>query len=168
MPASASKFFGTYLQPKEGEVVKGNMREIEVLAHVMDALAQNRVAEVADIVTQRMQACKMAEEDGGWSKAQFAEIIPQNSIAMVRRETRNMAAREEAAQRRMAKVPEPPAGRYVMPVAPIEDQAEIPWIVNKGGKAWKKGWVPVKGGKGKKDQVVPKKAQKQFWPKRHR
>ena len=68
MPASASKFFLSCLQPKEGEVVKGNLREIEVLAHVMDALATNRVAEVADVVSQRMQACKLAEEDGGGAR----------------------------------------------------------------------------------------------------
>ena len=140
--------FTSTLKPKEGDRSTGRLREIEVLAHVMDALATNNIAGAADIVSQRMLACKMADEDGSWNRAQFAELIPTDSINMVSREMRNMTQREEASQKRMAK-PATPADAWGYPGGnPAHDPAENPLIVKKGGKSYKKGWIEVgKGGK---------------------
>ena len=151
MPACATRFYLNVLKPREGEVVIGRMREIEILSHVMDSMATNRIAEAADIVSQRMLACKMAGEDAGWGKAQYAELAPANSVNMVSRELRNMTQREEAAQKRLAKPVPSAEARNELHIPQGQDPSE-PYIIRKGEKAFKMGWIPMKGGKGGKNQ----------------
>ena len=149
MPACAKRYFLNTLKPKEGEKITGRMREIEVLSHVMDALATNQIPEAADIIVQRMAACKMADEDGTWVRAQYAELIPPNSINMVSREMRQMTVREEATQKRLGNVTDKDEeAERKNPQANKGKGYEEPWIIKKGGKTYKKGWILQGNGKG--------------------
>ena len=152
MPPCATRFFLNVLKPKEGDKGTGRLREIEVLSHVMDALATNKIAEASDILAQRMLACKIAEEDGSWNRAQFAELIPADSINMVSRELRQMTQREEAAQKRASKSSSSNDGWINTENDPSKKGKGDPWFVTKGGKNYKKGWIlQGKGGKPWKD-----------------
>ena len=156
MPPSAKTFYLIALKPKEGDKVSGRLREIEVLSHVMDHLATGEVAQAADIITQRMHACKLADEDNSWHRAQYAELILPDSINMVSKEMRQMTDREEAAQRRLARpAPAPPQETPLPKAAAAED----PWIMKKGNKTYVKGWIlqPPQGKGGKPDNGKGKK-----------
>ena len=92
---------------------------------------------------------QIADEDGTWTRAQYADFIPPNSINMVSRELRQMTNREEAAQKRLGNVAD--KGEEAERKAFLAGKGkgyEDPWIVKKGGKTYKKGWIlQGKGGK---------------------
>ena len=114
----------------------------------MDHLANGEIAQAADIIAQRMHACKIADEDGSWHKARYAELILPDSINMVSKEMRMMTDREDAAQKRLAKLAPRVEPIPQDPTPAAAPTPEEPWIIKKGGKTYMKGWImQVKGGK---------------------
>ena len=134
MPPCARRFFLNIVMPSVSqERGNRNVREIEVLAHVADLLATDNLATAADIVTQRMVACRMAEEDQNWKPARFVELVPLDSINMVPKPMRMMAKKQAEQEKRNAK----------------SSSSDNAWPEQDWGKAkdWGKGWN--KGGKNK-------------------
>ena len=71
-----------------------NRRELEVLSHVVDALASKNFARAADIVTQMMMFVKLALEEQSWDRAQYIELVLPDSTSMILRAMRTLANRE--------------------------------------------------------------------------
>ena len=72
-------------------------RELRTLCLVLDLLATQKHAEAADVVAQRVKAIDKALTDGGWTRAQFLELIPQEGASLLDRD-------EEVAVSKDAKV----------------------------------------------------------------
>ena len=150
-PACARRFLQVVVKPElPAGVNLRNVRELEVLAMITDLLAQGRLGECADALTQRMIAVRMAVDDTNWSKAAFIELTPQDPSAMVPKSLRAMALKEADAHRKLQpsttsapalNVPKasPPAGDY--DPAYWNNLMPRPRGKGKGGKD--------KGGKGK-------------------
>ena len=110
-----------------------NIREIESLAHVADLIATNQIGRAADIVTQRMVACRLAEEESNWNNAQFLELVPVDSVGMIPKSYRQLARREGEADRKLRSV------------TSDKEWKDLPWGKGKGKKDWDFG--KGKGGK---------------------
>ena len=105
---------------------------------MMDLLATNKISQATDVLTQRMVACRIAEEDKSWNNAHFVELIPLDSINMVPKSMRILAKREGESEKKMEKL-----------LSSGSDWKEQePWQKGKKGKPW---WKGGKDGKGKKD-----------------
>ena len=138
LPPCARRFFLNVVRPSvQQDRASRNIREIEVLAHVMDLLATNKISQATDVLTQRMVACRIAEEDKNWTNAHFVELIPLDSINMVPKSMRILAKREGESEKKMENLPS--SGN--------DWKEQEPWQKGKKGKPWWKG----KDGKGKKD-----------------
>ena len=98
MPACAVRFFTQVIKPEMGP--GRNRRELEVIAHAIDALAHNNREKAADILTQRMMAVKLASETQNWERAQYIELVPPDSTSMIPRAMRTLANREEGAEKK--------------------------------------------------------------------
>ena len=138
MPACARRFFLNVVKPSvAGATNNRNVREIEVLAHVQDMLSTNRIAEACDVITQRMQACRLAEEEKSWLDAHYLELIPLDSLNMVSKAMRQLVKKEGDAERRQKKS------------AGSNDDwwTSGDWGKSKGKGKWDKSWGKGKGGK---------------------
>ena len=148
MPPAAKTYVLAVVQPGMGNDRNNrNLREIETLAYIADHLAKNQIALAADIVTQRMMACRLAEEEKGWHNAQYVELVPVDSLNMIPKPMRQMARREGEAETRIQK-------------------ANIPERVWQDPNDWAKGKGKGKGKgkKGKKQGWYPKEeGQKKGW-----
>ena len=146
MPPCARRFFLNIVMPSVSQDRGSrNVREIEVLAHVADLLATNNIAAAADIVTQRMVACRMAEEDQNWKSAHFVELVPLDSINMVPKPMRLMAKKQAEQEKRNSK------SSSSDNAWPEQDWKKAKDWGKQGGKSkdWSKGGKPwyLKGGK---------------------
>ena len=103
-PSSARHFLSMVVKPELGgrqAQQTRNLRELEVLGSVIDLLAVGRQGEAADMITQRMLSARMSMMDGGWSRAQYLELTPQDQSAMVPLALQKMAAKEYDAQKKL-------------------------------------------------------------------
>ena len=80
---------------------KGKVREMETLAHVIDAAAEGDVGGAMDIAIARFQALEVSHEDGGWGTAEHIEVAPRLEFSATSQGERQAAAKiEEAKQKR--------------------------------------------------------------------
>ena len=158
MPPCAKRFFLNVVRPSvPQDRANRNIREIEILAHVADLIATSNFAQAADVVTQRMVACRLAEEEKTWTNAHFMELVPLDSLDMVPKSMRLLAQREADSERRSKAKRSPTSAN---------DWYEQDGWKGKGGKPWKP-WNKGKGkdgkdGKGDKN-VKGAKGGKPWW-----
>ena len=125
-----------------------NLRELEVLASIIDLVASGRHGEAADALTQRMIAVRMAIEDNSWSKAAFVELAPHDTSIMIPRNLRQAALKEADAFKKLqastSSASDSPKPKPIFEL-PVGDPHPQYWN-NKGEIAKGK---KVKGGKAK-------------------
>ena len=101
-PACERRFLQVLVKPElPAGVNPRNVRELEVLAGITDFLAQGRNGEVADALTQRMIAVRMAVDDNKWPKAAFVELTPQSPSSMISKSLRAMVSKEADAHKQL-------------------------------------------------------------------
>ena len=94
-PAVATNYYLQVLLPSLKE--KANVRtqrELRTLTQVLDLLAEGKVKQGADIVSQRMKSIELSLVDQGWQRAQHLELIPLESATLADVEEQRMATKE--------------------------------------------------------------------------
>ena len=148
-PPCASMFMKLVVRPELGPKVNPrNVREMEVVANTIDLLAQGRVGEAADALTQRMIALRMAIDDDSWSKAAFVELTPYDPSSMVPRPMRSMALKEADDYRKL-QVSDTSGNASIEPRQELPTNDPHPQVWSGRPKKFGKGG---KGGKGNKNK----------------
>ena len=74
-----------------------NYRELITLGTGIDLLLQGRLAELGDLMSQRLKALETSLGEQGWHTARHQELIPPQSASLTTEEERRRAARQELA-----------------------------------------------------------------------
>ena len=94
-PAVAMNHVLTVMLPAlQGKVGLRTQRELKTLAEVIDKLALGMPSRAADVLAQRVKALERATVDGGWSTAQFLELLPPESSTLLERDEELYLAKE--------------------------------------------------------------------------
>ena len=145
-PASAKSYFLRVLKldPVHN---RRNLREMYTVATALDHLALGRHRQAADLLTQRLKALELASSSGNWERAQFLELLEQDTAPLVDNAEAMMVCKEADFLRKLNKSANSFNNDWSKPNAGWKPNAE--WSTSKGkGKGKSKG----KGkGKGKKD-----------------
>ena len=88
---------------------KGKIREMETLAHIMDAAAEGDIGGVMDIAFGRFQALEVSHEDG-WGTAEHIEVAPRMELSATSEGERTAAAKLEEAKQKREKLIQKVAG----------------------------------------------------------
>jgi hypothetical protein len=74
-----------------------NYRELITLGTGIDLLLQGRLAELGDLMAQRLKALETSLGEQGWVTARHQELIPPQAASLTTEEERRRAARQELA-----------------------------------------------------------------------
>ena len=74
-----------------------NYRELITLGTGIDLLLQGRLAELGDLMAQRLKALETSLGETGWQTARHQELIPPQAASLTTEEERRRAARQELA-----------------------------------------------------------------------
>jgi hypothetical protein len=74
-----------------------NYRELITLGTGIDLLLQGRLAELGDLMAQRLKALETSFGEQGWQTARHQELIPPQAASLTTEEERRRAARQELA-----------------------------------------------------------------------
>ena len=101
-PAVATNYFLQVLMPTLKEKLNlRTQREMRTLAQVLDQLAEGRIRQGADILSQRLKSIELSLIDQGWQRAQHLELIPLESAALADVEEQRMASKEHSNEVKM-------------------------------------------------------------------
>ena len=102
------RYFITIFQAQHPQEKIGiqKTREIHTLCLALDCLAQGRLAEVADLLMQRLKALELAVKDGNWALASQLELLPRNEAGLVSQAEHQRAAKIQLLQARLHDVKE--------------------------------------------------------------
>ena len=79
-----------------------NLRELRTLATALDLLVDGRLAQIGDLLVQRMKAIEIAIAVGQWYVAQHHELIPPMDSGLVSPSERAVTAHSELQRLRVA------------------------------------------------------------------
>ena len=74
-----------------------NYRELITLGTGIDLLLRGRLAELGDLMAQRLKALETSFGETGWQTARHQELIPPQAASLTTEEERRRAARQELA-----------------------------------------------------------------------
>ncbi len=69
--------------------------EMRHTTEAMDALAQSKLLELADLLMQHFKALEMLVETGGWGVARRMEVTPEDQVGLASLDEWERAAQEE-------------------------------------------------------------------------
>lgn len=78
-----------------------NYRELITLGNGIDFLLQGRLAELGDLMVQRLKALETSFGEQGWHTARHQELIPPQAASLTTEEERRRAARQELANSKL-------------------------------------------------------------------
>ena len=83
-PAVAKSYLLRVITPRFPLMNLRALREMKTLTAVLDYLAQAKVGQAADVVSQRLKAIEKSLSDAGsWERAQFLELIEPGQSTML-------------------------------------------------------------------------------------
>ena len=101
-PATGVQYLLTILLPQLGQ--RANLRtqrELRTLMVAVDLLARKNPARAADVLCQRVKALERASMDGGWSSAQFLELIPAENSSLLERDEEVYLSKEALLEQKL-------------------------------------------------------------------
>eukprot|EP00971_Amphidinium_carterae_P328395 6460247-Amphidinium_carterae.2 len=102
IPVAAHSYFLQIMQPQHRERLSlRNAREIRTWCICLDLLAQGKLAQAADIGSQRLKALEKATVDGHWELAQYLELVPAGNTTLLENHEERSLAQEVARDRRL-------------------------------------------------------------------
>ena len=102
MAPVAMAYLTSVLLPSRGkDISMRSSGELKTLARTLDLLMTGRVAEAADMVSQRFQAVETADQEGSWSAARHLELMAEPRVSAVPQEHRRRAIRMEKSEARL-------------------------------------------------------------------
>ena len=101
-PASGVAYLLQILLPQLGQKMSvRTARELRTLMVCLDLLARNNPARAADVVCQRVKALERATREGGWTTAQFLELIPAETASLLDRDEEVYLTKEALLEKRL-------------------------------------------------------------------
>ena len=138
-PAVAQNHILTIMVPSlQAKIGIRTQRELKTLGEALDQLALGRPSRTADVIAQRIKALERATQEGGWSSAQFLELLPPESSTLLERDEELYLAKEYLTDQKLKSFHRSPGG------------GQNSWDRPQKGKGWgKKGESKGEKGKGK-------------------
>ena len=101
-PPSATPYLLTVLAPlHKDKMGLRQMRELRTITACLDEIARGNPQKGGDILSQRLKALELQMADGGWSRAQYLELISPEGATLAERSEQAMASKEQAQEARM-------------------------------------------------------------------
>ncbi len=98
-PPAAKSYYLRVLSQRNAGTGFRNLREMRTLCTLLDHLALGRLAEAADVVTQRLKAVDMAAVEQNWARTSYLELVPEDAVTMASRGEQKMVQSEMEAHR---------------------------------------------------------------------
>ena len=140
--AVAMKYFLLVISVRNPRLGQRNGRELKTWCTILDHLARKEFGQAADVAAQRVKAIEKSLLDGGWRRAQYAELIAPDGATLMDKDEEMMLAKEEEYDQRLQ------FGRWSNPNYPRQgEDEETGWEgYGRGRGAYGGGrWQPGRG-----------------------
>ena len=101
-PAAAKSYYWRVVKVAQNPGLR-NLREMHTICAALDHMALGRTKHAADVLAQRLKALEVAASEGCWDRAQFLELIPNESVTLTDKDEQHMMARESDLRARLTR-----------------------------------------------------------------